>query len=353
MLRGNRGEWSEIYAFLRLLADGKIFAADADINKIELMFFPILNIIREEVKGKRYEYCLAETAVNIYRNDDLILSLSSEQFHSEAVELLERIKASTSAFGSVETEAFMNSIYVNKLKAPSTDKSDINIGLHDIFTGYKQVVGFSIKSELGSPPTLLNAGHTTNFIYKVCGLQPSSVEMINAIATKSKIKDRITAIRKIGGTLEYFDMYSPVFEENLIMIDSRMPIIVATMVSGYYRGVSSTCEALTNYAVEVNPLGLNAEFYKHKVKELLCAVALGMVPGTKWTGFDEASGGYIIVKTNGDVLAYHIYNRDAFKEYLLKNTRFDTPSSSRHGFGVIEEQNGQIFMKLNLQIRFI
>ena len=35
MLKGNRGEWSEVYAFLRILADGEITAADIDthINK--------------------------------------------------------------------------------------------------------------------------------------------------------------------------------------------------------------------------------------------------------------------------------------------------------------------------------
>ncbi|RTK92254.1 MAG: HpaII family restriction endonuclease [Rickettsiales bacterium] len=28
----NKGEWSEFYTFLRLLADGKLYAADANLN---------------------------------------------------------------------------------------------------------------------------------------------------------------------------------------------------------------------------------------------------------------------------------------------------------------------------------
>ena len=32
MLKGNRGEWSEVYAFLRILADGEIEPADANLN---------------------------------------------------------------------------------------------------------------------------------------------------------------------------------------------------------------------------------------------------------------------------------------------------------------------------------
>lgn len=56
LIRGNKGEWSEIYAFLRLLANGEIFAADEQLNRIENMFFPIIKIIREEVRGLKYEY---------------------------------------------------------------------------------------------------------------------------------------------------------------------------------------------------------------------------------------------------------------------------------------------------------
>ena len=56
MLKGNKGEWSEIYVLLRLLADGKIYAADSELNKLEDIFFPIIKIIREEVTGEVKEY---------------------------------------------------------------------------------------------------------------------------------------------------------------------------------------------------------------------------------------------------------------------------------------------------------
>ena len=60
----------------------------------------------------------------------------------------------------------MDKILCYKLSAPTTDKSDITMKIVDINTGYSPIVGFSIKS-IGSPPTLLNAGKTTNFIYKI------------------------------------------------------------------------------------------------------------------------------------------------------------------------------------------
>ena len=53
-LTGNKGEWSEIYVLLRLLADGRIYAADENLRRLEKVYFPILKIIREE-KDKEKE----------------------------------------------------------------------------------------------------------------------------------------------------------------------------------------------------------------------------------------------------------------------------------------------------------
>ena len=47
-IKGNKGEWSEFYTFVKLLADGKIYAADKDLNKNESIFYLILKIIRGE-----------------------------------------------------------------------------------------------------------------------------------------------------------------------------------------------------------------------------------------------------------------------------------------------------------------
>ena len=43
-MSGNKGEWSELYAFLRLLSIGKIYAADENVQKIKDVYYPILKI---------------------------------------------------------------------------------------------------------------------------------------------------------------------------------------------------------------------------------------------------------------------------------------------------------------------
>ena len=93
-------------------------------------------------------------------------------------------------------------------------------------------------------------------------------------------------------------------------------------------------------------------FYEYKIKKILTDIALGMTPAKVWSGIYDATGGFLIVKKNGDVLCYHIYNRNQFEEYLFQNTKLETPSSTRHDFGKIYEENAKYYFKLNLQIRF-
>jgi len=92
---------------------------------------------------------------------------------------------------------------------------------------------------------------------------------------------------------------------------------------------------------------------KYKIKRFLTDVALGMTPSKVWTGIYDATGGYLVVKENGDILCYHIYNRNQFEDYLFCNTKLETASSTRHEFGNIYQENGKFYFKLNLQIRFI
>lgn len=118
-LSGNKGEWSEVYAFLRLLADGKLFAADERLNRTDNMFFPIIKILREEVTGCKYEYYPNSkmSEVCISSNGRQVLSLPAKDFDTEAKRLFDNISgrgAGTGAFEIPDTEAFIRRINVNK-----------------------------------------------------------------------------------------------------------------------------------------------------------------------------------------------------------------------------------------------
>ena len=359
MLKGNKGEWSEIYVLLRLLADGKIYAADDGLNKLKDVYFPIIEIIRKETKDET-KYA-AGAIISIYINDLKVKELPAAEFETEAEFLLNKIKSKTSkgSFSIEKTENFMDKIFCYTLSAPSKDKSDITVKIVDINTGYSPIVGFSIKSELGSSPTLLNAGATTNFIYKIIHRNSGLVKSVNGIYKvaggkhRTDIRGRINKIIEEKGQLKYCKMNNQVFRDNLVLIDSNMDKIIAETLLYFYKEDISHCDEMVEKLERENPMNYgNLNAYEYKFKKFLTAVALGMTPATVWDGIDEATGGYIVVTKEGNVLAYHIYNRNYFEEYLLKNTKYDTPSASRHDFGKIYSEDGEDFIKLNFQVRF-
>ena len=339
-----------------MLGDKQLFAGDADLNKVEELFYPIIKIIRNE-SGGNFEYAL---------NDDLVIISGGEEelripvstFIDQSVILLAKIKESTGAFSIPEIEEFMTAVNCHTLKAKSTSKTDIRIVIHDQRINQTAELGFSIKSQLGGEATLLNAGKTTNFIYKLESFNPTAevIASTNEIETRSKIKDRIAAINEMGGILTYTTLEQSVFKNNLVLIDSLLPNILAEIIKTFFTSNLSTIEELTTNINKVNPLNYDTSFahtfYEYKIKRFLTDVALGMTPSKVWAGIYDATGGYLIVKENGDVLCYHIYNRNQFEDYLFANTKLETASSTRHEFGKIYEENGQLFFKLNLQIRF-
>lgn len=78
-----------------------------------------------------------------------------------------------------------------------------------------------------------------------------------------------------------------------------------------------------------------------------------MMPSKVWGGVYDATGGYLVIKEDGEILCYHIYIRNQFEDYLFCNTKLETASSTRHEFGKVFSENGIFYFKLNLQIRFI
>lgn len=357
MLKGNKGEWSEAYVLLRLLAQGRIYAADDNLNQINDIYFPILKILREEIQSRKYEYAVNSPSkkIDIYFNNELIQSYQQELFSTEADYLYNKIvEGGKRAFAVARSEDFLRKIGCGRLKAPSEDKTDITMQIHDINTGYSPICGFSIKSDIGSPPTLVNASGATNFIYEVIGLSDEQIDSINSIDTKTKIKDRMKRIFNEASSVKFIKANSDIFANNLMLIDSRLPEIIASSLICYFKYEYIKCLDVISKLEEINPLNFPRKgFYSYKFKEFLCSAALGMNPGTDWNGHDDANGGYIIVTSTGNVLAYHIYNRDFFKEYLINNTKFEKASTGRHGYASLYKENGKIYLKLNLQIRFI
>ena len=227
--------------------------------------------MKKEIKDESIDYVINNDLVHLEIQSNHVMRIPRMELDVNENLLLKEIASYSGSFEVEEIANFSNGIKVTKIKAPSADTTDISMQIEDIHTNFIRNVGFSIKSEIGHAPTLLNAGTTTNFIYKVTGITTEQLEEINAIDTRTKIKDRMAKITEYGGSVKY--------------------------------------------------CGMNHD-------------------------------GYIIVKANGEILAYHIYNRNFFEQYLLDNTILEKASTSRHDYMSLYEEDGEMYIKMNLQVRF-
>ena len=358
-MKGNKGEWSELYTLLKLAADGRLYAADENTNKIDTIYYDILKIIRSQ-KDDNWQYIRNGNIKVIAESTGVeVATIPILEFEENAKLLLSSIKAVKSKDGSFEIPAigsFISKIKCNTTKAKSSGKADITLMVHDVKTGSDPTLGFSIKSQLGSPSTLFNASGATNFVYELSGHTLTEAEK-DTFHSFRLFKDKFDYLNSLGVQVSFIKADNDIFNSNLMLVDTQMSLIIGNMLEKFYRGKANKVVELTNLCGENNICDVSTEdidvFYAYKVKELMTNIALGMMPASRWNGNYEATGGYIIVKEDGDVLCYHIYNRNEFREYLYNNTKFDTPSKTKHHFGMIEEVGGKQILKLNLQIRFI
>lgn len=354
VLNGNKGEWSELYVFCYLLKEGILKTADKDLNAVENVYFPIVKIIRNENMGRVLDYCPG-TMVKIYEGDTLIREIPNEEFAQIVDVLKDKIRTGRGrAFKISEVEDFFDDIFVCKVKADSAHKQDIDIQIHDMRTGMEPVCGFSVKSYFGGKPTLINAVRGTNFIYEIENCNEQIAKTVNAIDTERKIIDKINFLLENGCRFQRMnEMISSRFKENLEFVDSKMPAMLSEILLVAYKyGIKNMSEVVERIK-DINPLGYsNTHMYEYKIKKLLCACALGMTPEKQWEGEEDASGGYIVVKKDGSVVCYHIYNRSEFEQYLYDYTYFDKPSTSRHDYMTVYQEDGKYKIKFNLQVRF-
>ena len=354
MLSGNIGEWSEIYTFFKLLADGKLHASNADLSLNPSSYYPIVKIIRQQ-KNFTYEYVLDDTSVSISTDAGsvAIRTITREDFANAAKNLLSAIGVAQATFAVPTVDEILEKSGITSLKEPHSDKGDISLVAHDSRVNKDIDFSFSIKSQLGSASTLLNASGATNFKFGIVGeLTNQEITDLNKLGPKDLLRDLASKNIKI----DLLEMHNQQFETNLKMIDSQMPQIVASLMLAYYSGRGTTVADLVKVITADDQLNYGraaSEIYSHKVKTMLTDVALGMTPSRRWTGDYDATGGYIIVKSDGEIVCFHAYNREAFKDYLLNTTKMETASRSRHDFGHLYRDGKNLQIDLNLQIRFI
>lgn len=359
-LKGNKGEWSEFYAFLKLLSDGELFGADKNLNPIKDKRYPLLRIFREEREGEQkvYDLSVAEGEIIVFDENtgEELNRITSSKIKSSLREIFKRVKNSSGlSFGISLANPLAENLRCTSLKTGSWKKSDFVLDIYDGRLKTEEKLGFSVKSMIGSPPTLLNPSRATNFIYKIENLDVPLSE-VNSIVERPVYKNRLRRIFSAGGELTYAGIERGTFEENLRKIDTLLPEILSEVVKAHYSGKGTNLTDIVSYlgsaGIHINGHEFDESGYAYKLKSFLEKVALGMLPGSSWLGRTKVRGGYVVVKENGELVGLHLHDSDEFRDYLFENTRLDSPSSSRYGYGNLYEDTSGIYLKLNLQVRF-
>jgi hypothetical protein len=384
MLSGNKGEWSELYALIKVIADGKLFQAKEDLKKDLESFYLVIKGYKSEFG---YELLFERTnQIQISQISESkktpIFSLPIDDFEGVAKDLFHGILNGTGkSFRITKIEEFLEKCHVKKLKADSNSKADLKLRIYDHRMSQEADLGFSVKSLIGGNSTLFNAGTGNNFIFKIKNVpQNFSVDEFNTRTYNppggkkvSKISYRLEELRKAGLELEFSGIQSKQLMKNLRMIDGDLPSILAWAL--YYRylnresSLTKVCEILEN----LDPLnfyegeGSSQKLYEYKIMRFLTEATMGMTSETPWNGDYNSFGGVVFTKADGDVVCFHIYDFNILRRYLINNTVFeqpatgensenpgysDTRSKKNFNYGWLYKREGGMEFKINLQIRF-
>jgi len=355
-LKGNKGELSELYAFFSLLADGKLFSADENLSKTK-SFVEIKSIERQDEK-EILTYEIEEGTILIKKSDFAILSFTQNEAKSLAEKILEDITKSSKL--QSETKEEIISRHVTKASQKSTKKGDVEIKIYDPNHGITSDQEFSIKSFLGSDPTLFNANKTTNIIFELTDesdnpISSLEIDRINAITTGHKYIKRVKEIIDSGYNIKFHSFQDKTFRLNLEIIDSDLPEIIAEVVLTKYRDKITKIVDVIQFLRENNPMNYDLseghKFYEYRIINFLTEAALGMTSKSVWSGEFQVVGGIIIIKPDAEILCYHLIDFNKFKKYLKNSTRLDNPSGSKMGYGSLYQEDERSYLKLNFQIK--
>lgn len=351
-------EWSELYAFFRILSDGFVAEGNADLSADGQTKLPVAMVQRIEHDGPR-QYILEGNDV-LLKGENIDKRIPREDFGTVADMILEALKNSRedSVMSPDGVEEFLDEVAIYNLEAQTEDRTDLSIAF---FSADAPLYGFCVRSRLGKMFPLLDGGRTANLKFEQTGIKFASptVNKINSFGEDDDVVGRMLMIERLGGKLKYDDVADKIFRNNLAMIDLRFSRVVAEMVRTMHLDGITKVRELTEAVERINPHKIKDElitkngYYRHKVKEFLLALATGMRPAKIYYGPDSAISGLLFVNTDGSVHCFRRENRRPFVEFLYNNTRLEKGPTDKDKYGYLEKENGIYYFKLNLKIGFM
>lgn len=376
MASKNKGEVSELYTLIYILGNGVVPLVDGRLRCLgrELKFKAVYRKegavrtagVKTEVSN---QYVLDADKDLIFINylGNRVGQVSKALLRQKASETLRLVQDN----GAVDDNnplilAILKLLHTQALSAKASDKSDFSGDVTTQDVPGVQHLGFSIKSNLGSASTLINANKESSaFRFELIkeGKSPTEEEAKDLNASPNALKKAIAQ----GWSLKFVKACGKALNYNLRLMDSLGPEIIASLLLERYYGKTASLP-ITDLIARISEdsrcklypavasFGETPEERKavleFKVRNILLGFATGATVGIRWDGRDDANGGFIVVKKNGEIVCLELFTREAVGRYLLDWTFFEEPSRKRHGHNKVLLEDGRGYIDLQLQVRF-
>jgi len=353
----NRGEWAELYVLAKILCEQsvtvRIHGSTGTGNSLEVQR------VRRGSQDDAEEFLVDEDHIVCVHVGKRV---PRDEVCRHVKPLFRAIKAGKGkSFSLAVGDNLLVLLGIKQLKKGGREKSDIHLDVRDPLTGATGWQGYTVKALVGSKPTLFNASEPTNFEYRIDPpLSESQVAHYSATNSEGEllhgIRKTVSELMAGGHTFTCINIDRR-FRENLELLDGDMPKFLDELMLAYYgyrAGKATSVTELLKSLEESNPLGLSNPKvrYRHKVKDFLEASAYGMVPTEPYIGKRTVEGGLLLVERSGELTCFRLDDRDRTRDYLVEHSFLETASREKHNFGVVENRDGESYLKLNLQIRY-
>jgi len=322
----NKGEHSEALFSLRVLSGGFDNEVEGEeFNNPRLVFAPFEKRVwyKDDVlyiQEKRSRNSKEKVETRAYPAPNL----------KELADNMENeIKAGQGAFVCQSAAWYYQALSENGIavKAPSLSKSDLFVEYNDADNNVK-TAGISIKSKLGSPPSILNAaGRSTALSYEVSGYDDLSDEQLRSVLTKDVIANVNAGKSKVN--------FSDVSSEHFAGIMKEANLNEEAMANAVWKwkmGGGNKFSALTDEK--------DTPAFKQFFKIIMTSATPGSATRSKRP---PAYMGHISKEGKVSLQPF---------ENAWDNLIMDTPSTTRHDFGYLYREDGKVKMRIAVAARY-
>ena len=252
-MKRQRESGASFTPFFRLLADGYVYAGTPDVKRNEVQKFPVAMVQREEHDGTR-RYILEDEATVRICGEKIDKQIPREDFAAVAELVFAAVKESreNDVMSPDGVEEFLDEVAIYDLEAKTDDRTDFYVAFYGIEA---PLVGFCVRSRLGTMFPLLDGGRAANLKFEQTGVKfaTPTVNKINAFGEEDDVTGRMLMIERLGGILKYNDVADKVFRSNLCMIDLHFPRMLGEMLRVMHLDGISKVSDLIEAIKQINP----------------------------------------------------------------------------------------------------